>query len=98
MFWPFKKRKEEKKPLETEKPIWWPEWEGVRQRYPIGRKFHYLGREMVVFRHKQFFPGYISFDIYISATTPALICEYADDNGVLREWAFPMEGWKVLDA
>ena len=87
--WPFKKK--EKKP-ENSAPEWWGMWTELKDKYPVGRSFEYLGRKMIVSRHRHYFPGMG----YFLPVYPEIICEYADDHGVLHEWAFPMENWKVL--
>jgi len=86
--WPFKKKQEKK----YESPAWWSLWQELKEKYPVGRSFDYLGRKMIVSRHELYFPGME----YFPTQYPKIICEYADDHGVLHEWSFPIEQWKVL--
>lgn len=88
MIWPFKKKEEPK----DYKPKWWNEWQELKGKFPIGHRFTYLGRTMIVVKHRNYRPGYK----FISPTMPALICEYADKLGVLHEWIFPLGTWEVL--
>lgn len=60
------------------KEEWWESsWNEIRKQYPIGRKFSYLGREMIVTQY--------DFD---DDDVPCLECEYADNDGNLHEWRF----------
>lgn len=86
--WPFKKKKEEK----YTPPAWWNLWQELKEKYPVGRSFEYLGRKMIVVKHENYFPGMGTF----SPILPSIICEYADELGVLHEWSFPLGTWKVL--
>jgi hypothetical protein len=49
--------------------------------FPIGTRFEYLGRQMVVFAHV-----WTGFPYAV----PEVEAEYADDNGKLHTWVFPL--------
>lgn len=47
-------------------------WKDICTKYPVGYDFEYLGRNMIVAQHLH----------------NVLVCEYADNNGILHEWEF----------
>ena len=92
----FLKRKPKPEPKEPEKPLWEPEWNAIKEAYPVGRKFEYLGREMIVTRLRLYSAGFCRCGIYIPTTWPAVITEYADERGEIHEHAFEMSAWPIL--
>lgn len=79
----FFRRKQEPRPR-----LWWEEnWEQVRDRYPIGRQFDYLGRKLIVAQY--------SWDS-LHRPRPVVICEYADNYGELHEWCFEVQMFSIL--
>lgn len=91
-------RKPKPPPLKEEPPAWLPQWEKVIDEYPVARQFEYLGRKMVVTRHRHYSPSYGGFPgrIYIRATWPAIIAEYADEHGEIHEHEFGISKWPIL--
>ena len=79
---------------------WWHEsWERLMNEYPRGRKFQYLGREMIVVRYRRWNPGFrggIGCSIYIPATHPAMVSQYADDTGRIRDHEWDAYSWTIL--
>ncbi len=67
---------------EREAPWWVADWQKVRDQYPVGRSFDYLGRKMLVAQYDYEWRG-----MYLPPM-PRMKCEYADDGGRLREWVF----------
>lgn len=83
----FGKRKSDPEPPT---PAWWEsEWRIVRAEYEIGRRFSYLGRIMTVAKY-----GWRWNHDY--STTPTLVCDYADDTGVLHQREFTVEELPLL--
>jgi len=83
------------KPSEPPKPEWWPEWIALMAAYPVGRKFEYLGRTMVVTHRRQ---GYYGISFSFPTIWPAIITEYADSCGQIHEHAFGVSTWPILSA
>jgi hypothetical protein len=64
------------------------------EAYPPGRRFEYLGREMVVKWQRHYWPMFdwpFAMPIY-----PAIIAEYADEHGVIHEHRFENSPWTLL--
>jgi hypothetical protein len=81
--WPFSRKKDQPKESYLEVGI-----KELKEFRDIGDSFKYLGRTMVVTRHHTF----DGFDVW-----PKLICDYADNHGVLRQAVFglhELEGLK----
>lgn len=69
------------------------------KEYPRGRKFEYLGRKMIVVRYKHWNPGYcgsIGCGIYIPPTYPAMVSQYADETGKIRDHEWDSYSWMIL--
>jgi hypothetical protein len=84
------------KPKPEPEKLWWEDdWKKVRDLYPVGRQFAYLGRKMVVAQYKW---DFVFFGIYGQSPPPQpyLVAEYADDKGVLREWCFNVKMTPLL--
>ena len=103
----FFKRKPKPRPPELPKepeykepplPEWFPKWEALRQAYPVGREFEYLGRKMVVTRRRPYHSGCYAWPLWVGSTMPAIIAEYADERGVIHEHAFDKQPWELLQA
>jgi len=59
------------------------DWAGLLTKFPVGRKFNYLGRELIVTAHNK------EYSFWTNTLNAIHIdCEYADNNGVLQEWRF----------
>lgn len=76
----FRKKKEQTKKLLPEIP---PEWEALLAKFPVGRTFTYLGRELIVASHTR------EYDCFLHCLSGIYLdCEYCDNEGKLREWRF----------
>ena len=65
-----------------EAPWWEADWQKVREQYPVGRSFDYLGRTMLVAQYDY------EWRVMYLPPMPQMTCEYADDGGRLRKWVF----------
>lgn len=86
-------RKKQDIDKKKEKHIYEDVWNKLKPQYPLGRKFNYLGRDMTVIGHRDFFPGIM----YIPPTYPAILCEYVDNHGIIHEKVFGTSTWGMLD-
>ena len=73
-----------------ELPAGHEDWQRVRTAFPVGKRFEYLGRELLVTSHEwqSGWPGCF----------PTIATEYADNNGKLHEWHFTPQMFGVLEA
>ncbi len=55
----------------------------LEELFPIGTEFAYLGRQLHVKKHFE-----VIYNGFSSTRRPVLICNYADNNGVIREASF----------
>ena len=88
-----------KEPTPEPAPWWRGSWERLMKEYPCGRKFQYLGREMIVVRYKLWNPGscrLIRHGIYIPPAYPAMVSQYADETGRIRDHEWGFSSWAVL--
>ncbi len=51
----------------------------LKELFPLGTEFNYLGRTLRVIRH------YVKSYASLTGIEPALVCNYSDTNGVIRE-------------
>lgn len=77
LIWPFPSRPKSTAKPEPVIPYYGADWELVIAQFPVGRKFKYLGRTLMVTRY-----GNNDYE------QPYMATEYADKNGKLREWYF----------
>jgi len=92
--WGLFKKKEPETPKAP--PVWLNQWNQVQQDFPVGSTFEYLGRTMMVFRHRPYIKGHFTKYSQLLTQYPVLECEYADDNGVLHTWLWYMESFNSL--
>lgn len=87
----FRRKPKRPKP-ETPRPKeWWEDdWAKVKELYPVGKSFDYLGRKLVVAQYRGELLG-----LY-GPWRPYMVCEYADDKGKLHEWCFEVEMTPLL--
>ena len=81
-----------RKPNEEQKPEprWWEaDWRRVREQFPVGKQFEYLGRKLVVSQYKWEMTMYVP-------PNPYMVCEYEDDRGKLHEWRFEVTMMPLL--
>jgi len=96
------RRKQKPSDAELEQKInhaWENQWERIKQRYPIGKQFNYIGRTMIVVSHTEYKQG-ITRDGWIPsspAILPSLNCEYVDNAGKLHEWYFPVDMFDLVE-
>lgn len=82
-----------KKPKqEPPKPWWEDEWNKVKDLYPVGKVFDYLGIKMMVTSHTC---QYFDYGTYFHSI-PKFLSEYADKNGELHEWTFTVNKIPIL--
>lgn len=62
-----------------------PFWQDGFDAYPIGRRFDYLGRQMVIVEHKPYLPGIPG---YSPARPATIIAEYVNDSGEIKQHEF----------
>ncbi len=89
------------KPEPTPEPDpWWHEsWNALMEKYPRGKTFRYLGREMIVVRYRHWNPGYrgsIGRGFFIPPTFPAMVSQYADETGKIRDHVWDAHTWMIL--
>lgn len=89
MWWGCKREVDRK---EEDKPKWWTEWLEIQGLYPIGSRFQFLGREMIV----RCYGSYIPPNRYIPCHIPDVQCSYSDNNGVIHDYRFTRDEWKFL--
>lgn len=78
------------------KPISYPflgQFYKVKDLYPIGLRFDFLGLSFIVIRHRGYDPGIFGV---MNPIYPAIITEYADFNGIIREKEFGEDHWGIL--
>lgn len=56
------------------------------RRAPLGSTLTVLGAEMTVTKHRRYSRGMHGHGISIPTTWPAVVCEYRDNLGVIREY------------
>lgn len=61
----------------------------LKERFPIGYSFKYLGREMIVIRH-------YTLSSYPPVKMPAIVTNYSDNLGVIRSLVFSTEEANML--
>ena len=92
----FVRRLVERTPKPEPKTLWWEDrWKEVRDQYPVGRSFEYLGRNLLVAQYKWADDAMTCIQ-YGVHPMPEMVCEYADNEGILREWVFNPRMFKVL--
>ena len=86
------------KKSKAEPPAWEATWDKIRELYPIGCQFDYLGRKMIVVAYSFFNEtAYAPFTTVAYAPfTPCFLAEYADDTGVLHSWCFTVKMAPIL--
>ena len=88
--WPFKKKTKEEEnnqSWEKEKDLRIKE---IESEFPIGKRFRYLGVDMIVSGHHQFWP-------YVGKI-PGVNAQYADAHGVIKKIEFGYVEYKALKA
>ena len=75
-------KRHSKPEAKREAPWWEADWQKVREQYPVGRSFDYLGRTMLVAQYDY------EWRVMYLPPMPQMTCEYADDGGRLRKWVF----------
>lgn len=79
--WPFSKKNDLKKPAIKFAD---QQFNFIKEAYPVGREFKYLGVRMRVSLHVQ--DEYNLFDCDV--IDRKLVCDYVDKKGVLHTWKF----------
>lgn len=81
--WPFTKKES--------KPDWCEEGIAKLKAFrDVGQTFNYLGRTCIVSRHCEWWP--------YAGCIPRLVCDYADDYGVIRQAVFRIDEIPALEA
>lgn len=81
-----------------QEPVWFSVFRQVKDAYPLGCQFGYLDRTMIVIGHREYSPAFHGVEGVrgIPATWPAIICEYADESGVIRTHEFGAGHWPYM--
>jgi len=66
------------------------------RRAPLGSTITTHGAEMTVVRHRRYSLGFYGHGICIHATPAAVVCEYRDNAGVIREYEFDQSRFHLL--
>ena len=67
------------------------------ETFYLGFAFVYLSRTMLVRRYIPYYETQVSILAHINvAHLPTLVCEYANNDGDIKEITFEYEFWKVL--
>lgn len=71
---------------EEELPSWWTKWQTAQEKFPLGKSFNYLGRQMIVVSHRRYFRGIYTPYGSVPMSMPAILAEYADNRGTINTY------------
>lgn len=69
----------------------------MAERFPVGFDFYYLDRPMVVRRYTYYSEDVEAFCGYRRVSLPTVVCDYVDNDGVIREMVFEFGFWEALE-
>lgn len=69
----------------------------MAERFPVGFEFFYLDRPMVVRRYTYYIESFESYYGYRRCSLPTIVCDYCDNDGVIRDMVFEFGFWEALE-